>query len=1096
MADVILTTAGQVIGGAIGGPIGAAIGGAIGGAIGQTFTPTQKFQGPRLGDLRVTGTEYGQTIPFLQGYPRIAGQIIWASRKREIANTQKQGKGGGGGAETTTYTYEVDVAYLLSENPIKGVSRVWVNGELAAADSGTPTNNFFIDSVLVALGQIKKGQFKEMRVYTGSDTQMPDSLIEANKGVGNTPAYRGRGYVVLRSLQLGTSGQLPNITFEVPVEPIGIEDFCITPSVTNNISILGEPVGPYYLPGETVSTSFVTAEVLGTNPTLNTLTGRWEQTIRFRMYDIVTDALLSTSDRTVTMIDRGLGASAYKATYFRNFPYACAMIGGPANSTIRFFESLFETSMPGFSTGGLNPVSDISCAFGGNRFWWTINQDYIGSVNQDLLNDFIAYRLDDLSPPHQGQTLQIVTDPVTGRTFKRFNNKNDLTEVYFAELATNNPRVELWRAALPNAGNVAVYGNRLYVSGYTPPDTPNSALEHVTVFRIGEDSLIQECGFLVLSPDFRTLRNPAYLVGDERAYVSGRVVAGGGLTVNIGLQPSQLPDTLSRLMLRAGYTTGQYDVSLTAGDVHGLALSQVSGTRSAMELLQAAYFFEAAKDDKVRMFLRKTDAVVTIPYADLGFSFDGGDQEQLVLTNSNDLELPAQIAVQYANILGDYQAATEFSDRLLTEQESTNVVQLALGFFPEEAKVIADKMIADLIAGQWRFTIKLPLKYAYMMPGDIFNVVARDGRSFRGRVQSKKDSQVLIELECVLDSVGTLDVDAATDASYVSQTTIIDPSVTEWEAMDIPLLRDADNNVSWYGAITPILVDETQWPGGVLVQSFSPPAYTQLYTTGDLSAIGECDTTLGNWPHGAMFDETNTLTVTLYAGELESVARADMLLDQELNAAAVGVDGRWELIRFRDAELTGQTSDGLNIYKISGLLRGQRGTEWAIGLHNSGERFVLLDATIRNIPSQLNELNLERFIKGATANSVLDDITERSFTHTGVSLKPFSVAQLRGLADGSDVEVTWNRRTRLSYRYAGVNPVVPLGEASELYRVWIYDGSTLVRTEDVTTDSYTYAAADIASDGFVTSDTIRIEVAQVSAIVGAGYIEEIEVIAP
>jgi hypothetical protein len=1085
MADVILSVGGQIIGGAIGGPIGAAIGGAIGGAIGQTFTPTQKFQGPRLGDLRVTGTEYGQPIPWTAASPRISGQIIWASPKREIANTQKQGKGGGGGSQSTTYTYEVDVAYLLSENPIIDVSRIWINGELVGTKDGRlPTGNWFIDGVLELTGQIGNGKFAELRVYTGADDQMPDSIIEAVVGVGNTPAYRGRGYCVIKSLQLGSSGQLPNITFELGNPGTGA-DFCITPTALSFPGVTGEVVNK-------TDTTFITAENISGVLSGGFFTG----TVRKRVYSNVDGSLISTTDTTATMAQG-------PAVVVSQFVY-----GAVLNSDFLFIArnaSPFPLSVsinsgaPVALTGNTAAI-DSRCSFAANCFWFT-------DVNGD------AFKIDGSAVFRYAKPADatfrdavFITDPDTQRTVFRYEQTSPTSTYVIAEISTvgANPLSRLWQreinlGVILGKGLIAMQGNRLVYSSEQGFDALDTGLA-VRSYRLLEGDQYELCGKVNFFGGVFDLY-PTSPIGDGKVWVQGigAYDVGAAIPALPGTQNTEgLAEVTEKIMLRAGYTSGQFDADPLTNDVRirGLALSQVSAARSALELLQGAYFFEAAKTDTIDLFPRQSTPVVTIPYADLGFSFDGGDQEQFVLTNSNDLELPAQIAVQYANTLADYQAGTEFSDRILTEQESTNVVQLALGLLPVEAKTIADKMIADLIAGQWRFTIKLPLKYAYLMPGDIFNVIARDGRSFRGRIQSKKDSQVLIELECVLDSVGTLDVDAATDANYVSQTVILDPSVTEWESLDIPLLRDADNNVSWYSAMGPVLVEDTRWPGGVIVQSFGGDAYTQLYSTGDVSAIGECDTVLGDWPHGAMFDETNKLTVTLYAGELESVARADMLLDQELNAAAVGVDGQWEIIRFRNAELTGQTSTGLNIYELSGLLRGQRGTEWAIGLHSADERFVLLDTTIRNIPSQLNELNLERFIKGVTSNTPLNDVTERSFTHTGVSLKPFSVAQLRALPDGSDIEVTWNRRTRLSYRYAGINPVVPLGEATEAYRVWIYDGSTLVRTENVTTDSYTYSAADIASDGFVSTDTIRIEVAQVSAIVGAGYIEEVEVIAP
>ena len=76
MAQLVIAAAGAAIGFAIGGPTGAQIGFTLGSAIGA---PTQKTKGPRLEDLKVSGTEYGQTIPYCEGVVRTAGQIVWAS---------------------------------------------------------------------------------------------------------------------------------------------------------------------------------------------------------------------------------------------------------------------------------------------------------------------------------------------------------------------------------------------------------------------------------------------------------------------------------------------------------------------------------------------------------------------------------------------------------------------------------------------------------------------------------------------------------------------------------------------------------------------------------------------------------------------------------------------------------------------------------------------------------------------------------------------------------------------------------------------------------------------------------------------------------
>ncbi len=214
MAQLIIAAAGAAIGGAlVPGVIGLGITGAsagwtIGSLIGSAFAPAQKSQGPRLNDLSVSSSAYGTPIPYVQGSPRIAGQIVWASTKREIATTTRQGGKGGGKQKVTTYTYEVDLLILLTDNVISGISRIWSNGKLvwnksATADAGT-----------IAASDATAA-WTRIAIYGGGTSQLPDPTYEAAVGTANAPAYRGRGSVFIQGLQLGTAGQIPNLTFEI-----------------------------------------------------------------------------------------------------------------------------------------------------------------------------------------------------------------------------------------------------------------------------------------------------------------------------------------------------------------------------------------------------------------------------------------------------------------------------------------------------------------------------------------------------------------------------------------------------------------------------------------------------------------------------------------------------------------------------------------------------------------------------------------------------------------------------------------------------------------------------------------------------------------
>ena len=83
-------------------------------------------QGPRLDSLQVQASTEGAALPEIAGRVRIAGQVIWATKFKEVATTTTQrssgGKGGGGGGgsvTSTTYYYFANFAVGLCEGPIR-----------------------------------------------------------------------------------------------------------------------------------------------------------------------------------------------------------------------------------------------------------------------------------------------------------------------------------------------------------------------------------------------------------------------------------------------------------------------------------------------------------------------------------------------------------------------------------------------------------------------------------------------------------------------------------------------------------------------------------------------------------------------------------------------------------------------------------------------------------------------------------------------------------------------------------------------------------------------------------------------------------------
>lgn len=190
MATLVFTALGT----AVGGPLGGAIGALIGRQADQKIFGAGNREGPRLKELPVTTSSYGQPIPRHFGRMRVAGSVIWAT---DLIESKTKNSGGKGQPSVTSYSYSASFAVALSSTPISRIGRIWADGNLLRG----------------AQGDLKTGG--KMRFYNGHGDDPIDPLIAADKG-GAAPAFRDCAYVVFEDLQLADFGnRIPALTFEV-----------------------------------------------------------------------------------------------------------------------------------------------------------------------------------------------------------------------------------------------------------------------------------------------------------------------------------------------------------------------------------------------------------------------------------------------------------------------------------------------------------------------------------------------------------------------------------------------------------------------------------------------------------------------------------------------------------------------------------------------------------------------------------------------------------------------------------------------------------------------------------------------------------------
>lgn len=225
------TVVGAVVGAVVGFytgnvALGFQIGTAIGGLVGNEVDPV-KLYGPRLGDAKFQSCRDGVPIPWGIGRFRVTGTIIACQPGPPTETEAESREGKGSGPVNVNYNYTRTHAILITEGEILGVRRIWRDNKLVYDTSEQPTtaNSGLTGSDLENLLQqwiqlrAQATSFaSKIRLYNGSETQLPDSALEAIFGAGNVSAHRGTAYMVVVDDDVtARGGSIPQYDFEVVV---------------------------------------------------------------------------------------------------------------------------------------------------------------------------------------------------------------------------------------------------------------------------------------------------------------------------------------------------------------------------------------------------------------------------------------------------------------------------------------------------------------------------------------------------------------------------------------------------------------------------------------------------------------------------------------------------------------------------------------------------------------------------------------------------------------------------------------------------------------------------------------------------------------
>lgn len=1099
MAQLAVAGVGAAVGFLIGGPTGALIGFSIGSTIGALLFP-QHSKGPNPNEVKIQNSAYGVPIPWTYGAFRQAGNIIWRGKPIKHSNEQSAGKGG---PTVTSYYYTVSFAVGLCEGPISGIRRIWANGKLIY-DVSNPSNFAQISG--------SASMSTAFRVYLGDENQLPDPTIESYEGVGNVEAFRGLAYVVFTDFNLQPyGGYIPQFSFEVisGVAPVPTSQVMSLYTASNATGL------PYfYTPRITCvgALSFTFNNNGGNGGNLYTYTmttggampnGQLATAV-FPVGGNVTPAVLADQDCFVTSVNQPDGSTALGLFDSGTTPYA-----SNEPTLLLAFGKYF--SGPSNWSGDTNFVVNRGDVY----FQAGTVSGYSGTVIQRVkINNQIDYSLfNDTANSWvmlgvTASYLYMLCTTQGSQKISRFDRK---TLGYVGDVvtwSTLNAVISGGLAAGVDPGWMKYWAGCVLSDDVYYLVQNSGGAVNMSVYRCGSDN---SCAVWASGALFQT--NPSSsgvqnftainenLLGFASSSQGGTQHKVWYAYKTLGKNTVQLSAIVSDICSRAGLASSQYDVTTLTDNVIGYGVTNHSSPRSNIGPLQSIYMLDVADSEgKLKFKKRGTQPVGTINFADLGVASSSSDEAALnpiISTLADESELSRDYSLTYLGYNNDYNENTQraFRPNAVTNKQSTVSAPIVLGDADALQRVQA--MLWSEWIARTRFQFNTSITYLQYEPGDVMWLQRADG------------SKVIVRLtKCTIESASTLKWEAVLEepslypnGSYTAaggaagaQSTpqLVDyagPSLLR--VLDCPALRVQDTSPGLYVAAAG---PTSSWGGAQIQMSRSGTAFSPVDIIANPAVMGVANTALGNWSGGNIPDESNSVDVQLYGSSaVYSASWTDFL--NEVNVALLGS----EVIMFRNVSALGN-----GVFRLSGLLRGRLGTEWAIGTHVAQELFTFLtNSGLLREAISVSDIGQPIYTRAQTISTAPTLPSAAIKTTVGnAGCKPLSPAFLNafpgaGAGTGAlDVLVKWTRRARVNAEWLN-NIDVPLDEATESYQVGVLSGSTTKRTATVTAaTSFLYTRAMQTADGFVTGNPVTFSVAQNSDQGLLGYASTVQVNIP
>jgi hypothetical protein len=534
-----------------------------------------------------------------------------------------------------------------------------------------------------------------------------------------------------------------------------------------------------------------------------------------------------------------------------------------------------------------------------------------------------------------------------------------------------------------------------------------------------------------------------------------------------------------------------YDVSLLPTDVPcQFSLSAVTTARNILDQMSKTFQFDMVDSSGTLKFVpRNTSTVATLVANDLGYGTSNGEtRPSVTFKRLQSIDIPKSVSLTYVAEDIDYNNFTQKTENPTYVEGNDITLQVPFMLGHEYAKKITDQILigASFERQEYSFTTSYA-KGIKLEPGDVVQIP--DGYVRITRIAEQDEG--IVEITGVdAGAVGDPQpvYDGATLVGYTASTFIgtgqdpqlpvapINPAPEIGQTgvlfIDPPVQNSADRQPRAYALIHGY--GRAGWPGAQLFRSIdNGQSYTLVGSANKESTWGLVSVATPSHAHQVWDDDTQ-ITVMLKTGKLVSKTDAAVLAGE--NRCMVGQ----EMIAFGTATLI-----GTNTYRLSHLLRGRNGTEWAIAEHEANELFALLDDATFVVEVPASDRGKTFLYKTVTYGSDLTKVDGSELQVIGENTIPWTPVKVEHEMIVSDWHFSWVARPRYQnvlIDYYEVQNDYDFGG----YYVAIYDGAVIKRTIEAFDTKAVYTEAQMIEDFGSVQLNLKYGVCQVSNQFGGG----------